>query len=178
MSTTGEITASAVAVYAEALRTTADRRRAEDPYADGYRPSRAFAFQLAAELGPGPAIDELRRRAVAFDADRREQDTQADRARKRHDRRRRQASAELRDQRSRVSLGKRLDDVLAALLTVSEAPSQRIEEDPVSGRPDSAPGPMWNGDRHGEARRRARELVASLEDELESARRRPLEGVA
>lgn len=176
--TTEEITARAVVQYAETLRATADRREASDPFARGYRPSQALAYKLAAQLGPALALDELRRRAVAFDLDVRAERELAERAEARLSRRRRQEDAERRERLSRVSLGRRLDDVLAALKTVAEAPTPRLDGDPVSGGESERIGPWAAEDVHGDAHGRARRLVTDLEDQLESARRRPVRGAA
>jgi hypothetical protein len=199
MTQTETMTVRAVLAYAEQLRSRAQREYTLDPYADPYAPSEAAArkvYQAAIATvrlndrargierterervheAAMTAQRELASRVVLQERETRHQRETAVRSEKRHARRQRLDRADHQAAIAQMSLGIRLDRVLQALDLLSEARTQALNEDRVTGSPDRGGLPAFPrpSDRYSALREAARDLVFHLEEELAHARRREI----
>lgn len=198
---TGVTTVAAVVAYADQLRIRAMRvmnpdSPQHDPYARPYYPTTAAARKLcqrkARELvralgpdpsseaveqaearGPAAAKEEMAYKAARAERVYREQRERSDLSRKRSVRNQRRAARDREAQLEGLTLGARLDNALAEFAVVGAGPATQFEPR-ISGSEERA-GPGAPGDPAMKARIVARDAVAKVEDELESARRRRLE---
>lgn len=147
-----------------------------DPFAKPYAPSDDVAYKLVSKFGARDALAILRQRSNQADAhslSARQSDERAERReRKRRDREQRDREAML----AGNSLGRRLDQALAALSVVAEgdtcSPDGRVSAD--AAHPSRIPRPRW--DDLTRARATALLAVRTIEGDLDGVRRRALRG--
>jgi hypothetical protein len=192
-------TVKAVLAYAEQLRGRAERDRLADPYADPYAPSVAAArkvYQAAAatvrrnDEAAGlerPAEEqnaeaatmaqaELASRVVLNERETRRQREETHRSERRHARRQRIDRANRQAAQAGLSLGTRLDRVIAGLGLLSEISCAPLDSDRITGSPDRSRPPSGprSRDRYTHLLGDVQELVFRLEEELSQARRREI----
>lgn len=169
-------TVGAVIAEARRLCRAAATEMAADPYARPYAPSDDVARKLSQQYGPERAVEILRERAADRKRRAREQDEIADRAQKRHERHQRRNHRDTQARLAGLTLGARLDAALAGFSTLQSVPAARLNDSPVTdgggGKDNANPVPRLYDDTADKARRKARQLVAELEDLLERDRRR------
>jgi hypothetical protein len=169
------ITVAAVREYARDLCHQAELARARDPFADPYAPSRDTAEKLSRQLGPAAALTELARRARSRELVAEEQGARASASRRAHQVHQLKAVGERVAESSRLSLGERLDRALAGLRMLSEAPTGRLDAEPVKGGDGAAGVPWLDSNVAAAVREDAKRVVERAERELEGSRRRLVE---
>jgi hypothetical protein len=198
-------TIRSVELYVEQLVRDGNRKIAADPYARPYIPclseagirklvqravkdevGRSLAGRVAiasekyAEIvanGPALAIECLRRRAAVAEGEARRQaliaSTSLHHLAGLHAREMRKTK----DRRASLSPGRRIDNALASLSSVSMVPASALGGDQVrGGEPNRTP--KWGGDQFGSSRAKAVRLAEEFEALVDECRCRDLENAA
>lgn len=171
-----DATVAAVLAYARELRDRADSATLRDPHVEPYRPSNDAARKVSQQYGPAHALQILATRARLAEVRHMEDSARADAARSKLVNHQLKVAGEREADRSRLTLGQRLDAALLGLGVLSDVSAVRLDSEPVSGgKPEGGPPRSRRDKQLDDAVFDARRATERLERELEMSRRRLLE---
>lgn len=204
MKTEDRPTIKSVELYVRRLQSEARRKIAADPYAQPYCPQwdeehfeanvkklvqRCITERLVADYhteeqraelhanGPALAIEVLRTRAAVAEGEARRHAEHASRSLVHLAGLHARETRKTRDRRASLSPGRRIDQALASLSSVSEVPASALGGDQVKGG-ERDRSPKWCGDQFGSATAKCVRLAEELEGLVDEARVRDLQNAA